>query len=85
MFKYVTIGQPILECQYCSTIIHTKCCKMVKFSCNILLGYGFEKNVCLSLNRATTHSAHGKTISQTNFMTMTVLEMAVFYNLFQTH
>ena len=33
--KFVNIGQPILECQNCSTIIHTKCYKKAKFSCNI--------------------------------------------------
>ena len=31
--KFINIGQPLLECEKCSTAIHTKCHKSGRFSC----------------------------------------------------
>ena len=31
--KFISIGQPVLECENCFTAIHTKCFKVGKFAC----------------------------------------------------
>ena len=31
--KFINIGQPLLECEYCDIAIHTKCYKTASFSC----------------------------------------------------